>query len=1302
MTSNLLFFIARYYRFLLINISATFISWPLFAQVCPSPVVVVNTSCEVANTPITVTPANAIGLNSSGSLGEIIANNIIENLGAATTTGALAQSGSKITFTGSIIATTATTTATASGQIGLRATGSGSKITSTGSSITLGPSNGTTTANNLTGARAENGGALVFSNTVINILGGASGLNNVGVLSTGLGSEINYQGGTISTMSRASFGVLAQDGGTVNLEGTQITTTGSGAAAVAGSHALYALGTGSQISGTNVNLNVSGNFTNAVRAEGNGSISLNNSTINSSGTSSADTDPASAVRALSGGQIQLSGSTITATGQRGNGFSVQDVGSSITMTNTNITVSGTRAKAGFVFDGGSATLINSKLLSLNTDALVVQGTGSTISLLDTDIKSTAILGLGLRINTGASGTMTNGSSITTGRDSPAVVVINGTFSANNATFQTSGNDNAIAVLADQGGVVTLNGGSVTTSGDAVRVSSFPHATAARNPGGKLFLYGTTILTTGYTAMGSVADDGGTVSLWDNSIKTYGDKGIGLFSVTEQVGTQFSANIIGSNLVVETFGIKAHGVDAQARNDIAVEKASAQLDNSQITTHGNQSVGLLAMLANYGTLPINGRGEGAVITNRSTVLTEGTSSYGAFSLDNPTSVTMNFTSILTKGAFAHGAVAAEGGAIIGLNSTVKTTGSLGAALFLSGNPNAVSTGDFTNSTLVNSSGATISIAGLGNATLTNSSAYGSGQWLFVGVSADFPPLLSIDPIFGIPDPDNPDAPPLSPSATLTAPIITPGLANVSLSASTVIGSAFTASGSISNVTMNNNSLWSMTGNSNITNLYNNSSLIQYTPPNGDPTQLSSYKTLTTENYVGNNGAIGLNTFLGADPSPSDILLINGGTATGDTSLFITNTTGRGALTIANGILVVDTINGATTSINAFKLSNPGGYVAAGPYAYTLFRSSRDTTNPEAWYLRSTLSCPPGSSDPLCSGPNPEDKPNFRPEVSLYSALPSMALFFGQTLLDTLHERVGDEEDLKYGERINRPWSGTWGRIIGQHGQNDGDRLGIYGTGPEFNYNLGAIQIGHDFYRGESNDGSRNHIGLYGAGGHLTGDVTHVTTQQSAGDDTLTNYSIGGYWTHFGPSGWYLDGILQGSWYDAKGASLYLPALQTDGEGVAASLEGGYPFAYKKNTIIEPQAQLIYEEIGFDDASDNAATVKFQNINSVIGRLGVRFAQTWQWDESIDYKRLIGWVRPNFWHNFKGSPQTLFSYEGGYLPFSSEIGGSWLGINLGADAKISQTISIFANATYENRITGTNSYAYNGKLGVRTAW
>lgn len=63
------------------------------------------------------------------------------------------------------------------------------------------------------------------------------------------------------------------------------------------------------------------------------------------------------------------------------------------------------------------------------------------------------------------------------------------------------------------------------------------------------------------------------------------------------------------------------------------------------------------------------------------------------------------------------------------------------------------------------------------------------------------------------------------------------------------------------------------------------------------------TLTVNgNYVGNNGVLKLGTALNGT-GPSDRLVINGGTATGKTSVQIANLGGLGALTSGNGIEVV---------------------------------------------------------------------------------------------------------------------------------------------------------------------------------------------------------------------------------------------------------------------------------------------------------------------------------------------------------------------------------------------------------------
>ena len=105
-----------------------------------------------------------------------------------------------------------------------------------------------------------------------------------------------------------------------------------------------------------------------------------------------------------------------------------------------------------------------------------------------------------------------------------------------------------------------------------------------------------------------------------------------------------------------------------------------------------------------------------------------------------------------------------------------------------------------------------------------------------------------------------------------------------------------------------------------------------------------------NYRGDGGGVYLQTVLGADGSASDRLLFDGGSVSGTTGIGIINAGGGGAATLADGILVVQAMNGATTAPGAFSLFAP---VAAGAYEYFLFKGGVSAGTGENWYLRSTL-------------------------------------------------------------------------------------------------------------------------------------------------------------------------------------------------------------------------------------------------------------------------------------------------------------------------------------------------------------
>jgi len=472
-------------------------------------------------------------------------------------------------------------------------------------------------------------------------------------------------------------------------------------------------------------------------------------------------------------------------------------------------------------------------------------------------------------------------------------------------------------------------------------------------------------------------------------------------------------------------------------------------------------------------------------------------------------------------------------------------------------------------------------------------------------------------------------------------------------------------------------------------------------NGPPSTSDSLRI--EGNYVGLGGMLNLNSVLNSDGSPSDRLIIDGGNASGSTGIYDMNLNGPGNVTQANGIMVVDAINGATANARSFYLANPGGYAAAGPYAYTLYRGSVAAGDADDWYLRSTIDCVADPSNLACRIPPPGPQgppgtaPNIRPDVSLYAAVPPMVIIYGRQILDTLHERMG-QQAAPGSIAEGSPYA--WGRVIGTHGEHDGDWRGILGDGPRFSYDMFAVQAGLDAYRNVDTTGQRDRVGFYIAVGDSSGNVRHYD-QSDAGHNSFQAFTFGAYWTYYTPGDAYLDAVLQGIWYDAVATSMRVPNLSTGGPGLGASLEGGVPVIEYRRFIVEPQAQLVFQAVSLKDGTDTAANVKFRDLDSLLARGGIRFAYTWPQLSAAGPLTL--WVRPNLWYELLGKTKTALSSANGDIPFLAELEGSSVEINTGLTAPLTESTTIYANASYLIGISqNAGGREYDGKLGIKVAW
>lgn len=468
-------------------------------------------------------------------------------------------------------------------------------------------------------------------------------------------------------------------------------------------------------------------------------------------------------------------------------------------------------------------------------------------------------------------------------------------------------------------------------------------------------------------------------------------------------------------------------------------------------------------------------------------------------------------------------------------------------------------------------------------------------------------------------------------------------------------------------------------------------------NGAP---SAVDTFTIKgNYVGQNGVLSIDTILGSDNSPSDKLVIDTGTASGSTSVSVTNVGGAGAATNADGIMVVQALNGASTSQNAFSLN---GRAAAGAYEYFLFKGGVTANTSENWYLRSTLV--PGSGPPPVPGDNPgapeipqpgatpvqgDVVPLYRTEVPVYSALPPVAHHLALSTLGTFHERRGEQELLEADGYLPASWARTFGQDI------DSKWRGT--VAPGVDGKLFAIQAGQDILGRETSGGHFDRFGLFFGYARASGDITGQALgwhDLAVGDLNVTGTSFGGYWTHIGPRGWYLDTILMGTWFGGDASSNEGQTIDLDGHGITASLEGGYLIALSESWTLEPQAQLIWQHLSLDDQADRYSSISFDTDDAWTGRIGFRL----QGKQETSIGKLRPYLKANLWQNFSSDQTVRFATD----PIVTDLKGTSLELGGGITLDITEKASLFATADYTTNLGGERNRIWEGNLGLNIKW
>ena len=445
------------------------------------------------------------------------------------------------------------------------------------------------------------------------------------------------------------------------------------------------------------------------------------------------------------------------------------------------------------------------------------------------------------------------------------------------------------------------------------------------------------------------------------------------------------------------------------------------------------------------------------------------------------------------------------------------------------------------------------------------------------------------------------------------------------------------------------------------------------------------------YISNGGTLKLDTVLnqGDAATRSDTLVVDGTqVGAGATNMVIHNAGGMGALTVGDGILVVQVLDPARSAAGAFSLT--GAPITAGAFDYFLFHGGLSAGSAANWYLRNTLAPgPTPAPGELLPTAVSGEIPLFQPEVALKSVVPSVARSLGLVTLGTFDEREGDQLLLRGDMRV-----GVWGRVFGQHTRENFAQ----GAQPDFDGTFAGFQAGADLLRWQSLNGHSDRIGFYVGEARASGSVHGLVDAfqgAPAGHLDIDATSYGGYWTHLGRSNWYIDAVLQGTYFQTSANSIRGDSNNFSGRGFAASIEAGYPIVLTPWLKFEPQIQGIWQRTSFDNTQAAFSTISFDRSDVFTGRAGALLRGTFgrlgvQWQP---------YLKGNVWWGSNGTDTVTFNGFG--IP-TGRNGGTTLEGGGGVTGKLTRYVSVYADASYLGSVSGETRNTLKGNTGLRVTW
>lgn len=417
---------------------------------------------------------------------------------------------------------------------------------------------------------------------------------------------------------------------------------------------------------------------------------------------------------------------------------------------------------------------------------------------------------------------------------------------------------------------------------------------------------------------------------------------------------------------------------------------------------------------------------------------------------------------------------------------------------------------------------------------------------------------------------------------------------------------------STLTMAKNSLWTLTGNSQLNSLQNEQSVIDMTGDN------KAFSTLSVETLTGNGGTI-IMDIDGSQVDASDKIYVTGDFS-GSQTLSLKEINGLDSdpgIAQAAENTVLASVNGSGT----FTADDQEGTLYWQRYELGQKDSAASGYTTD-WYLKGITNL------------------NL-PTTSVEAIAASGALAYHTWRdHDQLLQRLGDLR------QHGREEEGVWVRVKGGK-LSRSDQF-------EFENKYTQYELGYD-QKLKSTPAYTRYAGI--SFSYLDGDSSYSS---GSGENKVKALNYG---TQIGAKGHYLDLVLKYSQldndfkvFDTSGNKI---TGDYDQNGLSISAEYGRKNNLKNNWYIEPQAQLTFGRLrGTDYTTSNGIRVDQDGIDSFVGRIGFNIGK------DINEKTNI-YLKANLMHEFGGGYNASMVDAGGTKArLDRDFDDTWFEYGLGA--------------------------------------